>query len=341
MLSMKDKASKKKNFLKKKFIQICRILGFEIIDQGLYEVSTAEKKIHETLSVVGCESITVPTGSFKVSRKAKNLNIILRTCMLDAMLAQKKKRLFEDKKIEYTLRCLQSIINSVDFFYTKQNNNFDINITILDTRSNNDQINILKNFIEKKNYQIDFKITDMNKYTDKIKDINSISMQSFMSNLYHSLELGKNGNSDLVFYVDDDYILKKECIHELILSYEKFSSIIKREIFLCPADYPYLYFQPENTYILLGEKYHWRRIKESLCMFLTSKELINSRWDDLIKLANSYNQPFETPLHRIYEDEICLSSIPSLSMHCANINSIFGIPPNTNWEKLWEEAKYD
>ena len=76
-------------------------------------------------------------------------------------------------------------------------------------------------------------------------------------------------------------------------------------------------------------------------MFLTSKELINSRWDDLIKLANSYNQPFEIPLHRIYEDEICLSSIPSLSMHCANINSIFGIPPNINWKKLWEEAKYD
>ena len=41
---MKVKASKKKKFLKKKFIQICRILGFEIIDQGLYEVSTAEKK---------------------------------------------------------------------------------------------------------------------------------------------------------------------------------------------------------------------------------------------------------------------------------------------------------
>lgn len=150
MFTMKVKAGKKKSFLRKKFIQICRIFGFEIIDQGLYEVSTAEKKIHETLSVIGCESITVPTGSLKVSRKAKNLNIILRTCMLDAMLAQKKKRLFEEKKIEYTLRCLQSIINSIDFFYTKQNNNFDINITILDTRSNNDQINILQNFIEKK-----------------------------------------------------------------------------------------------------------------------------------------------------------------------------------------------
>ena len=45
-----------------------------------------------------------------------------------------QKNLHEDKKIEYTLRCLQSIINSVDFFYTKQNNNFDININILDTR---------------------------------------------------------------------------------------------------------------------------------------------------------------------------------------------------------------
>ena len=47
--------------------------------------------------------------------------------------------------------------------------------------------------------------------------------------------------------------------------------------------------------------------------------------------------PFEKNLHEIYEKEICLSPIPSLSVHCANINSVYGISPNINLRKLWDE----
>ena len=38
--------------------------------------------------------------------------------------------------------------------------------------------------------------------------------------------------------------------------------------------------------------------------------------------------PFEKPLHEIYKEEYCLSPIPSLAMHCTNINSVYGISPN-------------
>jgi len=24
-------------------------------------------------------------------------------------------------------------------------------------------------------------------------------------------------------------------------------------------------------------------------------------------------------------------------MHCTNINSVFGLPPNFDWKKIWEE----
>ena len=47
--------------------------------------------------------------------------------------------------------------------------------------------------------------------------------------------------------------------------------------------------------------------------------------------------PFEEPLHKIYEKEYCLSPIPSLVMHCTNVNSIFGLSPIQNWKKIWEE----
>ena len=54
-------------------------------------------------------------------------------------------------------------------------------------------------------------------------------------------------------------------------------------------------------------------------------------------MAENEHSPFETPLHKIYEKELCLSLFHLLAMHCTNVNSIFGLSPNMNWKKLWDE----
>ncbi len=54
-------------------------------------------------------------------------------------------------------------------------------------------------------------------------------------------------------------------------------------------------------------------------------------------MCKKEHAPFEKPLHRIYEEELCISPIPSLAVHFTNINSIFGLSPNVDWEKIWEE----
>ena len=61
--------------------------------------------------------------------------------------------------------------------------------------------------------------------------------------------------------------------------------------------------------------------------------------NSLKKMCTKRHHPMEKKLHEIYEKEICLSPIPSLAMHCANVNSVYGIPPNFDWKKIWEENK--
>ena len=56
-------------------------------------------------------------------------------------------------------------------------------------------------------------------------------------------------------------------------------------------------------------------------------------------MATNRSNPFEKNLHEIYEKEKCFSPIPSLSLHCTNINSVFGISPNLDIKKLWDENK--
>ena len=113
----------------------------------------------------------------------------------------------------------------------------------------------------------------------------------------------------------------------MIFAYEKFSSIFKRELFLLSTDYPYLYKKFDSTNILFGEKCHWRTVKESLLTFLTSKKMILKYFEKLDEMSKIENNPFEKNLHDIYKNEICLSPVPTLSIHCTNVYSVFGLSP--------------
>ena len=124
----------KTSFFKKIFIKICRILGYEIIDQSRYEVPTLDKNLNETLSIPGEESITVPLGQMQITRKVKSLKIIFRSCTNELIMDQNKKRLFEKNKNEYTFRSLNSLLRSITVA-KKIFDQVDFEIIVTDTNS--------------------------------------------------------------------------------------------------------------------------------------------------------------------------------------------------------------
>ena len=67
----KIKNNKNLNFLKKLFIKLCRLLGFEIIDQSNFNSPTLRKGLEETLSIQGKKSITIPLGQIDIKKKNK------------------------------------------------------------------------------------------------------------------------------------------------------------------------------------------------------------------------------------------------------------------------------
>ena len=109
------KQSYESNYFKKIFVKLCRIIGYEIIDQSKFYVPTQKKSLDQNLSVAGKKSITIPLGEIIISRKVKALTIIFRSCTSVNMLTQNKKRLFDKDKSEYTLRSLNSIIIAMDY----------------------------------------------------------------------------------------------------------------------------------------------------------------------------------------------------------------------------------
>ena len=332
---------KKPNFLKKLFIKLCRIIGFEIIDQSNLYLPTLGKQANENLSSLGEKNISIPLGESKITRPVESLDIVIKTCTSINLVTQNKKRIFEKDKSEYTFRSINSIINSLKFNESDLKK-IKIKIYIIDHNSKIGDLEKIENKLKKNNIEFEIQNLDLEKFSP-IKTLNKDNpaieknMKSTMASIRASFDLAKRKSSDLVYFVEDDYIHKKESIFEMVSAYEKISSEQNKELFICPADYPYLYKKLDNSQILIGNKYHWRTVNESLLTFLTSKSLIEKYWDDLVLMSENEHVPFETPLHNIYDKEICISPIPSLTMHCTNINSVFGLSPNINWVKLWDE----
>ena len=339
-MKIKNKANKS-NFFKKIFVKMSRLLGFEIIDQSNFYLPVSNKDGLKNISEIGKESIILPMGRTEITRPIKALDIILRTCASVNMLTQSKKRIFEKDKSEYTLKTLKSIINSINF-NKELFNKIKLKITIIDHNSNKEVISEFGELLKNQFFKSEILKLDLDLYAKQIDKINEEGKEvtknqiSNMSNIHQSLKIAKNCE-DLIYFVEDDYIHKIDAIEEMIFTYERISSQLNKELILCPSDYPYLYNNLEKSNIFLGNKYHWRSVEETLCTFLTSKNVINQYWEEFISTCKKEHYPFEKPFHAIYKKELCISPMPSLATHFTNINSVYGISPFINYKKLWNE----
>ena len=339
-MKIKNKANKS-NFFKKIFVKMSRLLGFEIIDQSNFYLPVSNKDGLKNISEIGKESIILPMGKTEITRPIKALDIILRTCASVNMLTQSKKRIFEKDKSEYTLKTLKSIINSINF-NKELFNKIKLKITIIDHNSNKEVISEFGELLKNQFFKSEILKLDLDLYAKQIDKINEEGKEvtknqiSNMSNIHQSLKIAKNCE-DLIYFVEDDYIHKIDAIEEMIFTYERISSQLNKELILCPSDYPYLYNNLEKSNIFLGNKYHWRSVEETLCTFLTSKNIINQYWEEFVSTCKKEHYPFEKPFHAIYKKELCISPMPSLATHFTNINSVYGISPFINYKKLWNE----
>ena len=334
----KIKNAQKTNFLKKIFIKLCRLIGYEIIDQSNFRSTTLNKNLNETLSIQGKKSITIPLGQIDIKNKINSLKIIVRTCTSELIMDQNKRRIFDEEKNEYTFRTLRSLIKSINKASLEfKNIKFDLIVT--DTNSPKEDKDKIQEILGQSNIKNKFKSIDLDSFKDKIKSGYSKAKFSNMANFYSSLITAKEGNADIIYFVEDDYLHSEDAITEMIFAYEKFNTIFSKDLVLLPSDYPYLYTKDEATKIYLGEKYHWRLVSESLVTFMTSKRVIEENYNNLEKMGVEWIDPWEKPLHDIYKSNPCLSPVPSLAVHCANINSVFGVSPFIDLKRLWEKNK--
>jgi len=326
----------KTNFFKKLFIKISKIFGYQIIDQNQFVSPTLEKKLNDDLSIINDNSIVLPLGEVKINRKVKSILTILRINTEIEVWDQNKRRLFEFPKIEYTLRSLNSLIKSINFS-KKKYPSLNHKMIIIDDNSKKENISKINQLLDNSNIKIDLINLNNNDYKNIIKKQKSDQTFSNLSSLLKCYEIAKEQGEDLIFFVEDDYLHFESMMEEMIASYERISSQLKKDLFMCPADYPYLYMNNQKTNVLIGNKRHWRTIDRTLCTFMTSKVFIDKYWNNFYNNCLDRHDPFEKYLNEIYEKEFSISPLKSLSVHMTNINSSYGLSPFIDYKKIWDE----
>ena len=322
--------------MKKFFIKICKFFGFEIIDQNEFTAPTLNKELNEDLSILNKKSIVLPLGEVKITRKVKSILIVIRVNTEIEVWDQNKRRLFEKPKIEYSIRSIKSLINSINYCQSKYLD-LKIKTIILDDSSKIENLDKIKEIIKDVNGEIIS--LDTKKFEAKIKKQKTQQTFSNLASLYQCFEIGKEIGEDLIFFIEDDYLHFETMLEEMIATYERVSSQVGKDIFMCPADYPYLYMNNEKTNILIGNKRHWRTIAKTLCTFLTSKKLLDLYWENFTKNCEDRHDPFEKYINEIYKNEFCISPLKSLSVHLTNVNSSYGLSPFIDYKNLWDQNK--
>ena len=264
------------------------------------------------------KSVILSTGFLTFKRKIKKLDIFYRYSPDISLWNSpgKWKRIISNINKETLIKVsLISLKKSILKFL--ESNTLDISLNLIYDKSSSEFNNQLSNLLSNNKFKI------------------NIIKSKIDGNRGTYLECCDQAekSEDLIFFIEDDYLFKKDSIEELLFSYSRISTQTEKEIFFTPSDYVFYYDKNYTTSVFIGKNYRWRVVKETLLTFMFSKKLLNIYRNKIRAVGEVENDPFEKPLHEIFEKELCFAPISSTSFHISR--TVPSIEPD--WHKLWEE----
>ena len=307
----------KQNKLKRLILKLLNVYAYD--RETLKNINPDNNNNQKNYIELNDKSLNFSLGYLNLTRKINKLDIYFRYSPDNNLWNSTKrwKRIIPDiDKKTLILVSILSLKNSLIEFL--KINNLDINLHLIADNSNDDFDNRICKIISDKRIKII-------KHKSTIKGNRGTYLEC--CDLADSAE-------DLIFFVEDDYLFELNCIDEIINTYSKISSLFKKDIIICPSDYPFYYDSLYNTSLFVGKNNKWRNVRETLLTFLFSKNILKKYRNNIRKVGEEINEPFEKPLHDIYEKEICLSPINSLSYHISR-----SVPSTTeNWTEIWNRT---
>ncbi len=306
----------KQNKFKRFLLKLLKVYAYE--KETLNVVNPNYKNQMGNFVNFNDKSFNFNQGYLNLTRKIKKLDIFFRYAPnVDLWNSSKSwKRIIQGiNKEDLISISLLSLKKSILYFLKK--NDLEITVHLISDNSNTVFDNHLLKLIE----------------NDNIKVI--LHKSKIPGNRGSYLECCDNAEyaEDLIFFIEDDYLFEEKCIEETLITYSRVSTLLKKEIIICPSDYSFYYDSLYKTSLLIGKDYRWRIVGETLLTFMLSKKTFNQYKKSIRMVGEKENNPFEKPLHEIYQNVTCIAPVNSLSYHISR-----SVPSVTeNWKKTWDD----
>ena len=305
---------KKQSKLKRFLLKLFNVYAFE--KETLNIVNPNYKNNSRNFFKINDKSLLLSSGYLNFKRKVNYLDIYLRYSPSNPLWnsTDRWKRIIPgiDKKTLIKV-CILSLKESILNFL--ENNKINININLVADNSNDVFDNELKKILYNKNFNTNF-------YKSKIEG----NRGSYLECCDQAIKA-----KDLIFFIEDDYLFENNLIEEVIFTYSRISTLLDKDIFLCPSDYPFFYDSEYQTSLFIGKDYRWRYVDESLLTLVFSRAVLEKFKNKIRQVGEIENFPFEKPLHEIFKEVPCLAPVNSLSYHLSR-----AVPAiNENWLELW------
>ncbi len=313
---MFSRKGNKQNKIKRAILKLLNVYAYD--KETLNIVNPDYKNKNGNFIDFNKYSFNFAKGYLELSRKINNLDVFFRYAPKNNLWnsSDRWKRIIPDIDKEILISvCLFSLNESLKAFYSK--NKIKINLHLISDNSDIDFDNKIFNMINSEHLNV---VKHRSKITGNRGSYLECCDQAEKAD-------------DLIFFVEDDYLFENNCIDEMLSSFSRISSILKNDVILCPSDYPFYYDSLYETSLFVGKNYKWRNVRETLLTIMFSRNVLEKYRNLFRNVGDTINEPFEKPLHKIYEKINCLAPINSLSHHISR--SVPAI--NENWKKTWVE----
>lgn len=172
-----------------------------------------------------------------------------------------------------------------------------------------------------------------------------IDLEGWQASALAQFERGRDSDSDLVYFVEDDYLHYPDAIDEMVDAYLMFKKNLGREVSIHPFDDPdnYLPVWIEPCRIVYGTKRHWRTNFHTTFTMLCNPSIVRSNWHLFYTMATEYGTHWgemnhineTTMVNKIWRDDVVLfTPIPSVALHMAYETQK---DPYLDWKDLWDK----
>ena len=169
----------------------------------------------------------------------------------------------------------------------------------------------------------------INKYKDQFitHQIKAGNDQSSFSQTYSLAKDTPIGESDLIYFLENDYLHTQGWVNKLI---ELFSTY-KLLHYVSLYDHNDKYFLPQYedlvSKIFVTENHHWRTTPSTCGSFIITSELLEQDYDFLTSVEGDHNKFLQLGEER---NRMVITPIPGLSTHCME-----GLmSPTINWKNI-------